>query len=186
MDDKQIVDLYWERSEKAIDETEEKYGKYCYNIAYNILHNTQDSEECVNDTYMQAWNYIPPQRPHFLSSFLGKITRNLALNKYKYYTAQKRGLGKVNVVLEELAECLPAQTDTEKILEDKMVVDILNKFLEMQKPKTRKLFVRRYWYLDSIKEIANDYRISESNVKMTLLRTRNNLKDFMEKEGISI
>ena len=186
MDDKQIVDLYWTRSERAIEETEEKYGKYCYSIAYNILYNTQDSEECVNDTYMQAWNSIPPQRPHFLSSFLGKITRNLALNKYKYYAAQKRGLGKVNIVLEELSECLPSQKDTEKILEDKFVVEILNKFLEKQKPKIRKIFVRRYWYLDSIKEIANDYRISESNVKMTLIRTRNSLKDYMEKEGISI
>ena len=186
MDDKQIVDLYWNRSESAIDETEEKYGKYCYSIAYNILHNVQDSEECVNDTYMQAWNVIPPQRPHFLSSFLGKITRNLALNKYKYYNAQKRGFGKVDVVLEELAECLPAQKDTEKILEDKFIIESLNRFLEMQKLKTRKIFIRRYWYLDSIKEIAKDYRISESNVKMTLLRTRNNLKEFMEKEGISI
>ena len=186
MNDEQIIDLFLSRSEKAIYEAKEKYEKYCYNIAYNVLHNSEDSEECVNDTYLQAWNTIPPQKPNFLASFLGKITRNLAINKYKYNTAEKRRIGRMDVILDELEECLPAKDNIEQKVEDKIAIESLNVFLSMQKSRTRKIFIRRYWYMDSIKEIANDFNMSESNVKMTLSRTRSDLKMFMEKEGVSI
>jgi len=121
MNDEQIVDLFLKRSEKAIYEAKEKYGKYCYSIAYNVLHNIEDSEECVNDTYLQAWNEIPPQKPNFLASFLGKIARNLAINKYKYITAEKRGIGRIDIILDELEECLPAKDNIEQEVEDKIV-----------------------------------------------------------------
>ena len=186
MNDEQIIDLYLQRSEQAIRETNEKYGNYCHRIAYHILQNHEDSEECVNDTFLQAWNCIPPQKPHVFSSFLGKITRNLALNKHKYNTSQKRGGGQVVIILEELTDCLPAKDNTEQIVEDHFVIDRLNAFLRKQKARTRQIFVRRYWYLDPIKEIADDFGISESNVKMILMRTKNSLKAFMEKEGVSI
>ena len=184
MNDEQIINLFLTRSEKAIYEAKEKYEKYCYDIAYNILHNIEDSEECVNDAYLQAWNTIPPQKPNFLASFLGKITRNLAINKYKYNSAKKRGIGRMDIILDELEECLPAKDNIEQEVEDKIAIESLNVFLSMQKSRTRKIFIRRYWYMDSIKEIAKDFNMSESNVKMTLSRTRIALKMFMEKEGV--
>lgn len=186
MNDEQIIDLYWSRREEAVTETARKYGKYCNSIAFQILHNIEDSEECVNDTYMKAWDAIPPQRPRILSAFLGKITRNLALNRYKYYTTEKRGAGQIAVVLEELQECIPAKNDTEQIIEDELLIDILNSFLATLTPKSRKIFMRRYWYVSSIKEIASDYKLSESDVKMTLYRTREDLKKILEKEGVQV
>ena len=186
MNDEQIIDLYWSRREKAISETSRKYGKYCNSIAFQILRNKEDSEECVNDTYMKAWNVIPPQRPNVLSAFLGKITRNLALNRYKYYTAEKRGSGQVIFVLEELQECIAAKSNTEQIIEEELLIDALNGFLAALTPKTRKIFMRRYWYMSSIKEIAADYKLSESDVKMTLYRARGELKKVLEKEGVQV
>lgn len=186
MDDKQIIDLYWARSENAISETADKYGKYCHYIAYNILFNDEDSEECVNDTYLKAWGVIPPQRPNRLSTFLGKITRNLALDRYKYNSREKRGNGQMPLVLDELAECVSATDNTEHIIDDMVVVDCFNCFLAVLPTETRKIFMRRYWYFSSIKEIAADFSISESKVKMTLLRTRNELKEVLEKEGIEL
>ena len=186
MDDKQIVALYWERSEKAISETSKKYGKYCSYIAYNILHNREDCEECVNDTYMKAWNAMPPQRPNRLSTFLGKITRNLSLNRYEKYTAQKRGAGQIEFVLEELQECVPASDYVEQSIDDMALTEIINNFLATLPAETRKFFVRRYWYLSTIREIASDYTVSESKVKMSLMRTRNELKMVLEKEGINL
>lgn len=186
MNDEQIIDLYFARSEQAISETKQKYESYCHSIAYHILGNYEDSEECVNDTFLQAWNSIPPQKPGILASFLGKITRNLAINKYKYNTAQKRGSGHMEILLEELGDCLPATDHTESSADDRLAIACLNHFLRKQKVRTRKIFMRRYWYMDSIKEIADAFAISESNVKMILLRTRNSLKSYMEKEGISV
>ena len=113
MDDKRIVDLYWERSETAISETAKKYGRYCHYIAFNVLHNDEDSEECVNDTYLNAWNSMPPHRPSVLKTFLGKLTRNISLNKYKQLTAEKRGNGQMPLIIDELHECLPATESTE-------------------------------------------------------------------------
>ncbi len=184
MDDKQIIELYNERSETAISETANKYGRYCYHIAYNILYNAQDSEECVNDTYLKTWETIPPQCPNKLSVFLGKITRNLALNRYKYYTREKRGGGQTFLALDELSECIPAVDNTEQATDEQELIDVLNRFLRSLPTEKRIIFLRRYWYLSSIKEIADDFGISESKVKMTLLRTRNALQQVLEKEGI--
>jgi len=184
MDDSKIIELYFDRSEQAISETAKKYGRYCHYIAFQILHNTEDSEECVNDTYFRAWNAIPPKRPDRLRTFLGKITRNLSLNKWEKQTAQKRGSGQTEQVLEELMECIPADTNVEKVIEDKYVLEILNDFLDKLPTDKRKLFVRRYFYLSSIKEIARDYGLSESKVTVTLFRTRQMLKEVLEKEGI--
>lgn len=184
MDDRQIIELYNERSETAISETADKYGKYCYYIAYHILYNEQDSEECVNDTYLRAWGAIPPRCPNNLSAFLGKITRNLALNRYRYYTREKRGLGQTSMVLDELQECVPASDSTEQAVEEKLLVEVLNRFLQELPIEKRMMFLRRYWYMSSIQEIAQDYEISEGKVKMSLLRIRNKLKQTLEKEGI--
>ncbi len=184
MNDKQIIELFLKRSESAISKTAEKYGKYCYCIAYNILFDEQDSEECVNDTYFRAWNVIPPQKPNNLPAFLGKITRNLALDKYKYYKREKRGGGQTVLALDEMLECVPAIKDTEQIISDKELADTLDLFLSGLSLKKRRIFVRRYWYLSPIHEIAEDYGISEANVKVILLRLRKELKQFLEKEGV--
>lgn len=184
MDDRQIIELYNERSEAAISETADKYGKYCHYIAYNILYNEQDSEECVNDTWFRAWNTIPPQQPNKLSAFLGKITRNLALDRYKYYTREKRGGGETTLVLEELNECLTYGNSTEQAVDEMLLVEKLNAFLRSLPAKKRQVMVRRYWYLSPIHEIANDFGMSESGVKTLLHRTRNELKQILEREGI--
>lgn len=186
MDDNEILDLYWERSENAISETANKYGKYCHYIAYNILRNNEDSEECVNDTYLKAWEIMPPNRPNRLSTFIGKITRNLALNKYKHYTAQKRGSGQISLALDELQECLPTNNGMEQVIDNLALTDILNRFLASLPGETRKVFMRRYWYLSSVKDIADDFGISESKTKMLLLRARKKLKKILEKEGITL
>lgn len=186
MDDGQIIELYWARSETAISETANKYSKYCHAIAFNILHNNEDSEECVNDTYMRAWGAMPPKRPNRLSTFLGKITRNLSLNKYEKYAAEKRGCGQVPLALDELQDCIPDAGSVEQTIEDAELIAIFNRFLVALPTDTRKVFMQRYWYLCPIKEIAEDYSFSESKVKMTLLRTRNELKQILEKEGITL
>ncbi len=184
MEDNQIIKLYQERSETAISETANKYGVYCHSIAYRILHNEEDSEECVNDTYFRTWNSIPPQNPNVFSVFLGKITRNLALDKYRYYNREKRGNGQTMVVLEELENCIPSRKSTEQEIDDKMLVELLNTFLEGLPVKKRTIFVQRYWYLRPISEIAQEFHVSESNIKITLFRIRNKLKNVLEKEGI--
>ncbi len=184
MNDEEIIELYWQRSEKAITETKNKYEHYCHRIAFNILHNEEDCEECVNDTYLKAWETIPPSRPNTLSVFLGTITKNLSINKYKYYKAEKRGMGQTAVALEELAECISGEDNISQMIENDSLTDILNHFLEKLKPKTRKIFMRRYWYLSSIKEIARDFGMTESSVKMKLQRARVELRRILEKEGI--
>ena len=186
MEDKQIVDLYWARSEKAISETADKYGRYCYTIAYNILHSNEDSEECVNDTYLHAWNAMPDQRPNKLSAFLGRITRNLSLKRWEKYTAKKRGAGQVPLALDELQECIPATNQTDSVADDIVLTDVLNRFLASLTAEKRNIFMRRYWYLSSVAEIASDLAISESKVKLSRLRSRNELKQLLEKEGITL
>lgn len=186
MDEKQIIDLYWARSERAIDETARKYGKFCHCIAYNILAKHQDSEECVNDTYLNAWNAIPPKRPNKLSAFLGKITRNLALKTYERYTAEKRGGGQVVLALEELAECIPDPNTVERMVDNRILADKLNVFLSQLPGEARRIFLRRYWNLNTVREIAEVYGISESKVKMSLMRTRGKLRSFLEQEGIEL
>lgn len=184
MEDHQIVELYWARSENAISATAEKYGRYCHSIAYNILRNKEDCEECVNDTYLKAWDNMPPRRPNKLSAFLGKITRNLSLHKYEQYHAKKRGAGQVALALDELSECIPASRNVEQAIEDLALAEIMNGFLAGLPAETRKIFVQRYWYLMSVKEIATDNHIGESKVKVTLFRTRESLRQFLEEGGI--
>ena len=186
MEDNQIIRLYFDRSEEAISQTAAKYGKYCHNIAYNILHNFEDSEECVNDTYWKAWNIIPPRKPKRLAAFLGKITRNLSLDKYRHYTADKRGGGELAVALEELGDCISSIGSMGDHTEEIVLVEVLNSFLASLSAEHRKIFMRRYWYVSSVKEIADDYGITESKVKMSLLRSRNQLKTVLEKEGIAL
>ncbi|MBQ9938611.1 MAG: sigma-70 family RNA polymerase sigma factor [Oscillospiraceae bacterium] len=186
MDDNGIIQLYLRRAESAIPETAAKYGRYCRYIAFSILKSNEDSEECVNDTYFRAWNCIPPQIPNCLKTFLGRITRNLALNRYEQLTAEKRGCGRIPLVLEELAECIPSYATAEQSAEADEVRNVLNKFLAELPVGTRKLFVRRYWYMSSIREIAKDFGMSESSVTVTLFRTREKLKKTLEKEGIVI
>lgn len=186
MNDNEIIELYWARNENAITASEEKYGRYCHSISYNILHNNEDAEECVNDTWVGAWKSIPPQRPNRLSSYLGKITRNLSINRFKQYTAEKRGLGQTEIVLSELEDCIPAETDVEQIVEEMVLVEALNRFLRGQPEQKRNIFIRRYWYLYPIREIAEAYSASESKITSLLFRMRNELKKYLEKEGITL
>lgn len=185
MDDQKIVDLYWERSETAISETQKKYGKYCYTIAYAILYSNEDAEECVNDTYLRAWGAIPPAKPNRLSTFLGKITRNLALDRLDKNNAQKRS-GTVELALDELSECIPDADSTVDLIDEIALGDAINSFLAELPLKTRQMFVRRYWYLSPIKSIARDIGMSESAVKVSLMRTREAFRLHLEKEGINI
>ena len=184
MKDTEIIKLYWDRDEAAINATADTYGSYCYSIAYNILNSNEDSEECVNDTWLNAWNSIPPQRPERLSTYLGKITRNLSLNRYKQLNTQKRGRGQVELALSELENCVPAQTGMEQITDEMELVTALEKFL-LTYPKTeRNIFLGRYWYLYSIPELATAYRTSESKIASLLYRMRNRLKLHLQKEEI--
>lgn len=185
MEDQIIVNLYWERSENAISETQQKYGRYCHSIAYHILYSHPDAEECVNDTYVHAWNAMPPHKPNRLSTFLGKLTRNIALNRYLHNHAKKR-TANVEFTLDEVGEFLPSEDASSSMVEGIVLRDLLDRFLEALPEQTRVLFVRRYWYLSTIREIALEYRLSESNVKVTLMRTRNKLKAYLEKEGIVV
>lgn len=186
MNDEQIIDLYWTRSENAISETEKKYGKYCKSISYNILKNHEDSEECVYDAYLKVWQSIPPKKPPVFSAFLAKITRNISLNKYKQKYAAKRGNGQVEIVLEELSDILSSRDTVEQYIDEHILIDALNNFLKKLPSRTRVIFLQRYWYLNSINEISKRHKLSESNIKMILLRTRNELKNYLNKEGIWI
>ena len=184
MEDNKIIDMYWERSQEAIVQTDIKYGKYCRYIASNILKSKEDGEECVNDTYLKAWDMMPPTRPQVLSAFLGKITRNLSLDRFRQGKAKKRGGGQVVYVLEELKECVPANNNVENVIDEMVLVETLNKFLSGLDEEKRKIFIRRYWYMSSVREIANEYEFTISKVKMVLSRVRNDLKELLEKEGI--
>ena len=186
MEDAEIVQLFWNRSESAIAETKIKYGNYCRKIASNILENSGDAEECVNDTYFRVWNAIPTDRPSLLSTYLGKITRNLAINKYKYRNRDKRGGGEIPIVLDELAECIPSPSEIEKEVEDKYIANTINCFLKTRSETDCNIFLRRYWYMDSVKNIAEIYSMSESKIKSSLFRTRKKLKNYLEKEGLDI
>ena len=186
MKDNEIIELYWNRDETAIAETADTYGNYCYSIAYNILYNDEDAEECVNDTWLNAWKSIPPHRPNRLSTYLGKITRNLSLNRYKLLTAQKRGKGQLELALSELDNCIPAQGDMDQITDEMVLVNAIETFLRIQPRTERNIFIGRYWYLYSIRDLADAYRMRESKVVSLLYRMRTKLKLHLEKEGISL
>lgn len=186
MTDYDIVKLYLTRSEKAISETDKKYGTYCLTVAQNILRNKADSEECVNDTYLKTWNSIPPHKPQRLSAYLGKITRNLAINRYKLYSAQKRGGGETELILSELENCLSSESTTEKAFDEILLTKSIESFLKEQSQEKRRVFLLRYWYAFPISEIATELNQSESKVTSTLFRLRNKLKEHLEKEGIFV
>ncbi|SDA20179.1 RNA polymerase sigma-70 factor, ECF subfamily [Ruminococcus sp. YE71] len=183
MQDEDIIKLYFARSERAITETSGKYGGYCNSIALNILHDREDSEEVVNDSYLKVWNTVPPTRPQSLKAYLGRIVRNLALNAYEKLNSAKRGRSEVRLVLDELAEVIPSGDSTEQYLERKILEQLLDYFLGTLDDSTRRIFVRRYWYMSSIKEIAHSYKLSESAVKMKLKRTRGKLREYLIREG---
>ena len=185
MEDKQIVELYLARSETAISETEKKYGRYCHYIAYQILCNDEDAKEVVNDTYLKTWNTIPPQRPDPLKPYVGTISRQLALDEYKEQHAQKRG-GQVPLVLDELSECIPDNDGGMDIGESVALSDALTRFIWALPQRTRNIFVRRYFYMSTITEIAKDFSMKESNVTMHLLRTRKKLEQILKKEGFDL
>jgi len=186
MKDTEIVELYWSRDEAAIAATAESYGNYCYSIAYRILHRSEDAQECVNDTYWKAWLSIPPQRPKRLATYLGKITRNLSLDRLKRLNAQKRGSGQAEMALLELENCIPATTDLDQIADEIALAGSINQFLRAQSRTERNIFVGRYWHLYSISDLAQAYGMRESKIASLLFRMRQKLKHYLEKEGISV
>ena len=183
MDDQKIVDLYWQRSEKAIEETDSKYGGYCFSIAYNVLANSEDAEESVSDTYMAAWNKLPPHRPSILAAFLGKITRNISISRWRSRSAYKRGGGEIVLALEELEECVTDSHNVEADYIRKEAAAAFNRFLDTLPDTERRIFLRRYWCLDPIADIAANFGFSQSKVTSILYRTRARLRVQLEKEG---
>ena len=183
MEDAAIIELYWSRSEAAIEKTDEKYGGYCRAIAYHILENREDTEECTNDTYFKVWNTIPPQRPSMFRAFLGKIARNTALKRYDRNHAGKRGGGETAILLSELEECVPAPNNAERECESAELSRAVSEFLYRQDELSRNLFVRRYWYAEKLSAVCQAYGITLSQGKSTLYRVRERLKEYLEKEG---
>ncbi len=176
----EIVKLYLERNERAIEETEKRYGKLCVSLACNILGSSADAEEAVNDTYLALWNAIPPEQPDNMTAFVAKITRNIALKRVRYNSAEKRAA--VPVSLSELEEVIPDKTQWET----GELTRLINAFLYKESAVSRNVFIRRYWFSESIEEIARRYSFSESKVKSILHRSRNKLKKYLQKEGISL
>lgn len=183
MEDNRIVDLYWQRNESAINETATKYGKYLHSISFHILSNDEDAEECVNDTYNDAWQSMPPHRPSILSTFLGKITRRISIDLWRKHSADKRGGGEVALALDELDECVSGNSNVENEIERHELQQKFNAFLMGLPRLERQVFMCRYWYMDSVSDIAKQFDFSESKVKSMLFRTRNKLRTMLEKEG---
>lgn len=184
IDDQRIIELYSERNEAALKETEFKYGRLCYSIAYNILGNSEDAEECVNDTLLSVWNAIPPTMPENLKAYICRIAGNTALKKLEYNSAEKRSSNAV-IYLTELEEIIPDNRSPGDITEENLS-ELISSFLRSQKPEIRKVFIRRYWFFDSVSDIAARFSYSESKVKSMLFHTRNKLKKFLMKEGIDL
>ena len=186
MDDNGIIQLYWDRNDQAISATSEKYGHYCKAIAKNILNNEEDAEECVNDTYLNAWNSMPTHWPEQLSTFLGKITRNLSFNKYKHNHAEKRGRGEITLVLEELTDCVSDTDNVEQMIDRQELVKAINSFVRNLSLEKRNIFVCRYWYSDSVSKIAKDYGMLQGSVSKILERTRKQLKVYLAERGFEL
>ena len=184
MEDNAILELYRARSERAVRETEKKYGPYCYRIAYNILSCREDSQECVNDTYLAAWNTIPPKAPAVLAAYLGKLTRNISLDCWKRRSACKRGGGELVLALEELGECVTDGQTPETVCARKETARFINGFLQTLPETERRVFLCRYWYLERSAEIAGCLGCSETKVRSMLHRTRKKLRAAMDKEGL--
>ena len=183
VDDSEIVRLFTERSEEAIAAAMAKYKGYCTKIAYNILYSREDAEECVNDAFLKVWDMIPPNKPEMLSTFIGKITRNLAINRYRQTLAEKRGGGEAAVAFEELSAVISDNTDIADEAERRELLGEINRFLGKLPEKKRNIFVCRYWYCDSIRDIAEQFQVSESNASVILNRTRQKLREYLKKRG---
>ena len=183
MEDGQIIDLYWNRDQRAIRETDGKYGGLLHSISWNLLHSREDAEECVNDTYLRVWEAIPPTRPGAFRTWLGQITRNLSLDRWKSRRAEKRG-GGAEALLGELEDCLPGPAG--RSVEDLELAELLNGFLRGLSPEGRAVFLRRYWYGQSVAEIAGTLGCGEGKVKSSLFRSRRALREFLEKEGVAV
>ena len=186
MDDAAILDLYWSRSEDAIYETDQKYGPYCRQVSYNILRSAQDADECVNDTWLRAWNAMPPQRPNHLQSFLAKLTRNLSLDRWDKAHAEKRGGGRTGLLLSELSECIPSPDTVERAMDDRAISAAIAGWLRRQSQKNRVAFVRRYFYGDSTTLVAKRVGLTEGGAKSLLRRLRTDLRKYLEQEGIAL
>ena len=186
MEDKRIIEMYWQRDEQALTLTRRQYGAYCHAIAWQILHSREDAEECENDTYLRAWNAMPPDRPQGLRPYLGAITRRLSLDRWRERRSQKRGGGEVALSLEELGECVAHPDTVPEAVEAAQLSAILSDFLHSLPAEEGDVFLRRYWYFDSVAQIAKRFGYSESKVKMTLSRTRDKLRAVLEKEGICL
>lgn len=186
MNDETIVKLYWDRNEAAITESSSKYGGYCTSIAYNILQNLCDAEECVNDTWLRAWNAMPPHKPDILSVFLGKITRNLSFDKYKSAHREKRGGGNIDAALDELEECVSGMEDIEGSYEEKELKEEINRFLLSLPENKRYMFILRYWYAKDVYDIAHQMETTENNVYASLSRIRAGLKKHLNERGFEL
>lgn len=186
MNDEDIVQLFWDRNEQAITETSSKYGSYCLSIAKNILGNHEDAEECVNDTYLNTWNSIPPQKPKILSAFLGKIVRNLSFNKYKATHTLKRGGYEMELILDELGEIVSDNESVEDIVIRNELIVVINEFINNLSDEKRYIFVRRYWYSDKITTIANQCGRTENSIHVELNRIRKKLHNYIIERGYDI
>lgn len=185
MDDAQIISLFWKRDESAIDQVRQQYGTLCRRIAFNLLGDRQDAEECENDVYMAAWNAIPPARPRSLAAWLGRIARNIALNRFDQRSAAKRGGGEAPLLLSELEE-VTGSSSVEETLDSKETAALIERFLRQESKENRLLFLRRYWYGDPLWALAKQFGCSESAVKTRLFRQRERLRGFLQKEGVSV
>ena len=183
MEDNQIIALYWQKNTDAISETAGKYGAYCFAIAENILHNAEDSEECVNDTWLRAWNAIPPQKPRVLRMFLARITRNLSFDRFHARNAEKRGGGEIALVLDELGECLGGGADAESACESRELQNSIQRFIRALPERDGNVLVRRYFFAEPAADIARRYGLSENHVMVILSRTRKKLKAHLLREG---
>ena len=186
MEDEAIVSLYWDRDERAIRETEEKYDRYLTKIAYNILNDREDSRESVNDTYLAAWDSMPPHRPGCLSAYLAKLTRRISIDRFRYRTRDKRAGSEYAISLSELGDCVSGGNTTEEIVNVKLLADSIGIFLRLQNKEARTAFIARYYFLDSIRDISHSTGMTESKVKSLLHRTRIALKKYLEEEGFSL
>ena len=186
MEDTEIVSLYWDRDETAIRETETKYDRYLTKIAYNILANQEDSRESVNDTYLAAWNSMPPHRPTVLSGYLAKLTRRISIDLFRYRTRDKRMASEYAISLSELSDCVSGGNTTEEIINVKLLADTIGIYLRLQSPEARTAFIGRYYFLDSVREVARYCGMSESKCKSLLRRTRVGLKEYLRKEGFEV
>ncbi len=184
MEDREIIELFWARDERAVEEASRKYGRYCRVIACNILGDERDAAECVNDAWLRAWNSIPPHKPENLKAFLGRLTRCARLNRWRDEHSQKRGSGQIGPAYEELSECIPDRDRADEALREKELVRAIDRFLADLPETERGVFVRRYWYFDPVAEIAKRFGFSQSKVKTTLWRLRKKLLEALRNEGV--